>query len=139
MAADRIVGAMAALTDYRVDVEIDRVVLLREGRSRRWTPIADIGFGPLTVVARGGLPVELRVSIVGEPEATALLDEEPMPPPAGARSFVVTARRDDLLLGAARGWRRGGEVHVERVVVSEAAGLEDVERHLRRVAADLAG
>ena len=139
MAPERIAGATAALADYRVDVELDGVVLLREGGARRWEPIADVGFGPPIVVARGGLPVELRVAEIGEPEASALLAQEPLPPPAGARSFIVTARRDDLLLGAARGWRRGGEVHVERVAVSDAAGLEDVERHLRRVAADLAG
>jgi 2'-5' RNA ligase len=42
MEADRIPAAVAALADYVVDVRIDTVHLLEEGRGRVWRPIADV-------------------------------------------------------------------------------------------------
>jgi 2'-5' RNA ligase len=40
----RIPAAVAALADFRVDVTVDRVHLLEEGRGRMWRPIADAAF-----------------------------------------------------------------------------------------------
>ncbi|MGH9185045.1 MAG: 2'-5' RNA ligase family protein, partial [Acidimicrobiales bacterium] len=139
MVSDRIEAVVAALADYRARVVVDRVVLLREGAGREWTAVADAGFHRPVVVARGGLPVELWVSTIGDPEVDELLGVIPEPPPAGADPFAVAARRDGVLLGGARGWRRGGEVRLERLAVAAEAGLEDIERHLRRVALDLDG
>ncbi|MGH9245660.1 MAG: 2'-5' RNA ligase family protein [Acidimicrobiales bacterium] len=133
----RIPAAVAALADYEVDVTFAEVALLQEGPSRRWAPIATARIGPPTVVARGGLPVELWESSIADPEVAVLFADEPTVPD-GARPFVVTARRERTILGAARGWRRGGEAETTALVVTEAAGLEDVERHLRRAAPDVA-
>ncbi len=41
---ERIPAAVAALADYVVDVSIDGVHLLEEGRGRVWRPIADASF-----------------------------------------------------------------------------------------------
>lgn len=43
MAASRIPAAVDALADYVVDVRVDTVHLLEEGRGRVWRPIADVG------------------------------------------------------------------------------------------------
>ena len=39
----RIPAAVAALADYVVDVRVDTVHLLEEGRGRVWRPIAEVG------------------------------------------------------------------------------------------------
>jgi 2'-5' RNA ligase len=121
VAADRFEPAVAALRDYVVDVDIDRVTLLQEGSGRVWSPLADAVFGAPLVVARGGLPVELSLSTIADPEVAPLLGTD-------GDGIVVTARRDGVVLGAARG---------DHVVVTDAAGLEDVEGHLRRAVARL--
>jgi 2'-5' RNA ligase len=142
----RIPAALVAMVDYRAAVSFGEITLLREAQPGRvWVPIADARLGPPAVVARGGLPVELWWSTLADPEVAALLDadREVAPPlasesrsvPPDGEPFVVAARRDGLLLGAARGWRRGPRVEVVGLVVTEAAGLEDIERHLRAAVA----
>ena len=131
MEADRIVAAMAALRDYRIDVVFGHLTLLQEGSPGRvWSPLADVRLGPPAIIGRGGLPVELWWSSIADPEVAATLAPEPMAP-AGAQPFVVAARRDDVVLGAARGWRRDGTTDVVELVVTDAAGTEDIERQLR--------
>jgi 2'-5' RNA ligase len=44
IAEERIPAALAALADYLVDVRIEAVHLLEEGRDRVWRPIADATF-----------------------------------------------------------------------------------------------
>jgi hypothetical protein len=131
-APERIAAALVALGDYRVEVPVTGVTLLQEGPSpdRHWTTVADAAFGPLATVGRGGLPVDLWRSTVVDPEALALLGDQPPPPlPAGATGRVVTARRDGALLGVAAGWWRDGAPTLERLEVV-AGELADVERHL---------
>jgi 2'-5' RNA ligase len=125
----RIPAAVAALADYAVDVPIATITMLQEGPGRRWTPVADAMLETPTVVARGGLPVELWCSTLADPEVVPLF-RMPETVPDGGRPFVVTARRGPTILGAARGWVRDGRVEVAERVVTEAAGLEDIERHL---------
>jgi 2'-5' RNA ligase len=138
---ERIPAALAALADFEVEVELDRVVLLREGAGRNWAPAADVPFGPPLVVGRGGLPVTLWTTRFGDLEVADLFrsadagDGEAAPLADGAESVIVIARRDGVLLGAARGWRRDGRTHLEEVRLTEAAGVEDIERHLRTAAA----
>jgi 2'-5' RNA ligase len=132
MDADRIAAAMVALADYRADARFGHVTLLREASPGRvWSPVADVRLGPPAIVGRGGLPVELWWSSIADPEVTAVLAQEPIATPGAAEPFVVTARRDDLILGAARGWWRDGSIDVVELVVTEAAGTEDIERQLR--------
>jgi 2'-5' RNA ligase len=135
MATERIAAATVALADYRIGATFADITLLREGPpGRTWTPIADARLGPPTVIGRGGLPVELWWSTVVDPEVAPLLEGR-WPLSEGAEPWVITARRDDTVLGAARGWIRDGAVVVDQLVVTEAAGHEDVERHLRAAAA----
>ena len=77
--AERIAAAVAAMADYQVTATFDRVHLLVErrpegGAGPQWVPLADVGFGPPAIVARGGpLAVELTRSCLIDPEAQALL------------------------------------------------------------------
>jgi 2'-5' RNA ligase len=137
MAVDRIAAATMAMADFTVEVAFAHVTLLREGApERRWSPIADARLGPPAVIARGGLQVELWWSTIADPEVDEILEHRSLSsssslsPPAGAEPFVVTARRKDLVLGAVRGLWRDGEAEVDELVVTDAAGQEDIERHL---------
>lgn len=140
LAPARIPAALAALADYRASVTFGHLHLLREGAGRVWAPAADVALGPPVVLARGGLPVELWRSERPDPDVATLLGDQPrsLSPPTGAVPFTVTARRDGVVLGVATGWGRDGETTLSGLVVTVAAGVTDVERHLRRVALDLA-
>lgn len=118
--ADRIPAALAALADYVVDVTFSRVHLLREGAGRVWTPIADAPFAAPAVIGRGGLPVELTVTELVDPEAARLL----------GTPLVVTARVDGEVAGSVTGWWAGGEAHVGALVVSPAHADLGIRRHL---------
>lgn len=102
---DRIDAAIKALADFRVEVEIDRVHVLREGEHRVWTPIADAPLAPRHVVGRGGLPLELTVSDKLDPEAAAFEKHEwSTDATATDRTpLAVTARRDGRVVGVASG------------------------------------
>jgi 2'-5' RNA ligase len=108
-APDRIAAALVALAEYRVDVAFGRVHLLREGPGRVWSPIADAPFAPPAVIGRGGLPLELTVSTLVDPEAAIL---------AGGERLVVTARSDGAVAGYAEGWCRPPAAHMSTLVVS---------------------
>lgn len=120
----RIDVALAALADYRVDVTFRRLHLLREGAGRVWTPIADVELGVPAVIGRGGLPVELTVSELVDPEAQALSRVD------GTTRIVVTARADDAVAGYAEGWCRRGEAHLSSLTVGEDHLHLGVGRHL---------
>lgn len=69
---DRIEAAVAALGSYAAVGRVDRVVLLEEGRGRRWAPLADANLGPPARVGTGGLPLTLTTGRLPDP----LLDAE---------------------------------------------------------------
>ena len=117
---DRIAAALTALADYRVDVTFSRVHLLREGPDRVWAPIADAAFAPPAVIGRGGLPIELTVTEVVDPEAQRL---------APAR-LVVTARADGAVAGYVEGWYRAPAAHVSELAVAPDHLHLGVGRHL---------
>lgn len=123
-APERIAAALVALADYRVEVALDRVHLLREGPGRVWVPIADAPFAPPAVIGRGGLPVELTATDDLDPDARAL-DR-----PAGATALAVTARTDGAVAGYAYGWCAGGTGHVSALVVKAGDVDLDVGGHL---------
>lgn len=116
----RIAAAVDALADYRVDVTFDRVHLLREGPGRVWSPIADAAFAPPAVIGRGGLPLEITVTDLLDPEARTL---------AGA-PLVVTARTDGAVAGYAEGWCRPPAAHLATLVVAADQAHLGVARHL---------
>lgn len=117
---DRIAAALTALADYRVDVTFCRVHLLREGPGRVWAPIADAAFAPEVVIGRGGLPVELTVTEVVDPDAARL----------GPARLVVTARADGAVAGYIEGWCGGAAAHVSTFVVAPDHLHLGVSRHL---------
>jgi 2'-5' RNA ligase len=119
MAPERIPSAVAALADAALDVTVDRVHLLREEAGRVWRPIADVPLAPQTVVGRGGLPLELTVSGVADPEAAALLGDT-------GDGLVVVARRDGLVVGAAHGWTGAGVTQLVGLVVAEGERRQGV-------------
>ena len=121
---DRIEAALSALADYRVDVTFSRVHLLREGPGRIWAPIADAAFTPEVVIGRGGLPVELTVTELVDPDAAALMRAD------GTIHVVVTARSEGAVAGCLEGWCRDAAGHVSSLVVADEYLHLGVERHL---------
>ena len=131
------------LADYLVDVRFDRVHLLEEQRHgdahRRWVPVADVPFGPRRVVGRGGVELELTVSTLLDPEATAFEAEE-LPDPApdvtvhdergGGAPVVVVARRRGRVVGVVRGVAGGDGGDVRSLLVGRADRGLGVARHL---------
>ena len=126
----RIDAGLRALADYRVDVRVDRVHLLREGPGRVWEPVADVPFAPAAVVGRGGLPLDLVVSDGVDPEAAALA--------GGGRPFCVTARRDGVVVGVATGSTAEAEALLRTLVVAEGARRQGVGSHLLAAVASVA-
>jgi 2'-5' RNA ligase len=120
----RIAAALGVLRDYRVEVEFDRVHLLREVAGRVWVPIADVALAAAAVIGRGGLPVELTVSDEPDPEARALAQGE------GVRWLTVTARREGAVVGYASGWWRGRAAHLAVLVGSTPPDGLGAARHL---------
>ena len=121
---DRIEAALSALSDYRVEVTFSRVHLLREGPGRIWAPIADATFTPQSVIGRGGLPVELSVTELVDPEAAALVRAD------GTVRLAVTARSEGAVAGCVEGWCRNGSAHVSSLVVADDYLHLGVGRHL---------
>ena len=142
MAPARIPAAVVALADYRTEVTVDRLHLLRETPGRIWRPIADAPFGPPAVVARGGLPLELATSRLVDPvTAAALLDGDE--PGSGALDdtgrWAVTARRDGEPVGVACGVTVGDRLDVEVLVVAAEHRGQGIGRHLGAAVDHLAG
>jgi len=125
----RVPALLRALGEYRIEVAFDRLHVLQEGADRVWRPVADVPFAPPAIVGRGGLPVELTVTGLADPEAAALLPEGIPELPVGAEPLVVTARREGVL-GVLAGWTRGAEAGAVAVATSDEGAAEDVERHL---------
>ena len=130
-----------ALSGYEVDVTFDRVHLLEEQRHgdarRRWVPVADVAFGPRRVVGRGGIELELTISTILDPEATAFEGAEraEAPPPeheqrGDAPPLVVVARQRGRVVGVARGVVGPDGGLVRSVVVGRADRGLGVTRHL---------
>jgi GNAT superfamily N-acetyltransferase len=153
MAVDRIPKALDALADYRVPVGFDRVYVLQEQRHgeshRGWVPVADYPFEPAAVIGRGGLPLELTLSRLADPEVRRFEtgdwpadDPGPLaeaPTPEGTQPVVVTARRRGELVGVARGWTGGGQQELTAVLVAPEVRGQGITRHLTswfRLAAD---
>jgi ribosomal protein S18 acetylase RimI-like enzyme len=139
----RLAGALEALRGYVVEVRVDRVHLLQEQRHgdahRRWVPVADVPFGPRSIVGRGGLELELTTSRLLDPEAAAFETghwpaDEPSPPaaeaPPGCEPLVVVARRRDEVVGVVRGAAGPDRVDITGLLVGPAHRGEGIARHL---------
>jgi 2'-5' RNA ligase len=133
--SDRIPHTISALASFRVPWTVDRLYLLRRGEAHVWQPFADAPLASASVVARGGLPLELSVTGRPDPEAAALLavdgagDGEP---------FAVTGRRDGRAVGAAWGWTSGPVLELADLAVVAAGRNQGIGRHLLAAVVDLA-
>ena len=141
LAQDRIDASLTALAGYRRTVAVDRLHVLEERvepeRPRRWVPWFDVPFRPDAIIGRGGLEIALAVTDLVPPDAAAFVRAPddgdrtpPEPEPEGARSLVVTARRDEHAVGLAAGWTLGESAHLDWVHVAEPVRGEGVARHL---------
>jgi 2'-5' RNA ligase len=113
----RIRAAVEALTDVRIEVEVEAVHLLQEHNDegvRSWRPIFEAALGGPAVVGRGGLELELEV---GEK-------------PYAGRSLGVTARRAGRVVGTAFGWTEGEQARLLEVHVEADGRGEGVGAHL---------
>ncbi len=119
-------AAMAALGRYRASVRFDRVHLLREGAGRVWEPIAEAALLPPAVIGRGGLPVELSVTTHLDPETAGFCARQE----GAERSFAVTARREQQVVGVATGTLRLGVAHISRVLVDADQRRQGIGSHL---------
>jgi hypothetical protein len=122
---------LQALAHYEIEVSVDRLHLLRDRAPgpRRWNPVADAAFEQPLVVGRGGLPIEISVSQLADPEVALRFENEAPDAPSGSDPIVVAARRDNELVAAARGWTLDGQPSFTDVV-----GDADVERQLLKAA-----
>ena len=132
LSAARLDAAVAAMAGYEADVTFERVHLLAQEDGRVWRPLADAGLVPPAVIGRGGLPVELSVTDLADPEALAFAAREWARPQAASlgRSFVVTARRHGEVVGVAWGATAGDRAWLAGVVVGAACRGEGVGSHL---------
>lgn len=117
----RIEAALVALADAEVTVTFDRVHLLQEGEGRIWTPIAEFPFGTPSVVGRGGIEIELRVTAALDTEARHVAHRD---------AFVITARRDGVVVGYAEGWVREPHAHLTELLVVASQRRQGVARQL---------
>lgn len=125
----RIAAAEGALASYRAEVTFERVHILRESPGRVWEPWAEAGLAAPAVVGRGGLPLELSVTNIVDPEGWALLQRQP---------FAITARREGNVVGVASGWTTAEEARLETLFVSPADRQQGIGTHLLAAVESLA-
>jgi 2'-5' RNA ligase len=124
---DRIEVAVTALDHFAAVARVAYVVLLEEVRGRVWVPMADAALGPVAVVGTGGLAMEITRGRIVDPEVERMLQEAGVAaggpgkwgvPAGGLSSFpmVLTARREDDVVGVATAWRSDDGGHVAVVV-----------------------
>lgn len=132
---DRLAAAVLCLDAYRLEVQLDRLVLMEE-RERSWGPLADACLGPPVVVGRGGLPIEIVEGNVLGPDALALLSStqavEVDLDAGGADRVVLTANREGATAGVATAWlpRAPGSALRVLVVVGAHCRRQGVGRAL---------
>lgn len=137
---DRVEAVVATFERAALVADVDRVTLLEErhdGGRRRWEPLADVTFGPPTVLGRGGLPLVVTGGRTPDPAASALLGAVPTPTvrPGAPATVVLTGHREGRLAGVAAAWLAddGGRV---RVVVAPEVRASGVGAHLLAVLED---
>jgi GNAT superfamily N-acetyltransferase len=101
---DRLAAAVSAMAGYRSTATFDRLHLLEErrvgGGGRVWRAVADAPFARPVVTGTGGLPLEVAVTALADPEVGAVLAAAGHGP-IGSTDIVVAARREGRVVGAA--------------------------------------
>jgi 2'-5' RNA ligase len=141
---EHIAAAAEALAEYRVEVTLERVHLLREERrdedgERIWRPIAEAAFGQRGVVGRGGLELELEVAQRPSLDAKTWADRTWKEYELGrygaeweGEHLHVTARRDGVVVGIADGEVRHdtGEAYLDSLMVAADVRREGIGAQL---------
>jgi 2'-5' RNA ligase len=118
--AERIGPCVAALSRYAAEVTITEVQLMRfDPVHRHWDVIADAPLGGARVIGRGGLEVTVDTGSVVGPAAAHLVDT----------TFVITARREGAVVGAATG-TVGVDLRLTQLVVDPAVRGQGIGRHV---------
>jgi len=129
IAPERTAAAVAALASFEATVRIDALHLLEEQREddgrRVWRPLADVRLAASSVVARGGLDLELTVGHRPDPDGARLLAGAD-----GARPLTVTARRDGAVIGVISGAVGEPCAWLDTVTVAEGHRREGVGRQM---------
>lgn len=153
LASNRLAAAVGAMAGYRATIAFDRLHLLEERRlgdgRRAWRAVADAPFARPSVIGTGGLPLEVTVTALADPEVAAVLAAAPaagVDGPIASADIVVAARRDDRVVGAAALAVGGGTVgagiapaRLTAIAVTEADRGTGVGGHLLGRAARAAG
>lgn len=139
----RIRAAVDALADWRAEVVLDRVHLLREERrdedgERTWRAIAEAPFEAPAVIGRGGLELELEVTERLSEDAEWFRDDELRAEQvrrfgdhALRRPLAVTARRYSRIIATADGeLREEGEAFLSKLIVDPTCRNEGVGEHV---------
>jgi len=119
--AQRLASVVAALEDYRVDITVSGIHVLRQHDDRIWRPLSHARFAEPAVIGRGGLPLELIVSDL------PLRDRD---------GWCIAARRDRSVVGQASGHIEGTRCLVDSFWV-DAPG-EGIGSHLLAAVESLA-
>jgi len=142
----RVQDAVRVMSDYRATVTFGRLHLLRE-EERVWVPFADAALGGRRVVGRGGLELEITEGERPEPDVRTWVDTEwarydqahfPEGERWDERPFVLTARREGGIVGAAIGWTNRGVGYLGELVVGAGERRTGVGSHLLAAFEDLA-
>lgn len=144
----RVAAAVGVLADYRADVTVDRVHLLKETSpsegGRRWEPFVDAVLSGRRVVGRGGLELEITASEALEPPDRRWLDAqwaahaEALGRPWHEIPLAITARREGETVGTATGWTNRGVGHLGELVVGVGVRGEGIGAHLLAAFEDVA-
>jgi ribosomal protein S18 acetylase RimI-like enzyme len=131
----RLEAGVSVLGDYRAEVVVDRLHLLEERRRddgvRVWEPVADAVFEAPAVVGRGGLELEIERSASMGPDVAAWFEAAwRHHDDRGQEPLVLTGRRAGEVVGVAKGFVRGEEGHLERLVTAPEVRGEGVGSHL---------
>lgn len=129
--ATRLEAILVALDDFAAACTIDRLHVLEnqqlaDGRWG-WVPLTDMAFRRPAVVGTGGLPLELTVGTLIEPDTGALIA---MGVVGAARGLTVTARRDGSVVGAAAGTTHDGLAILDALIVAQGHRGQGVGSHL---------
>jgi 2'-5' RNA ligase/predicted GNAT family acetyltransferase len=106
-------SAVSLLAGYRWQVTIDRVQLLTERPSRKWEVVEDVELGGTRTVGRGGLELEISTSEAAD----------------RGRGFVVTARREGVVVATASG-RAADDLVLDWIEVTDDVRGQGIGSHV---------
>ena len=147
---ERVGAGLQSLSSYAVVADLDRVVVLEEGRGRIWSPLADAVLGRPARVGTGGLAVEITAGRLLDPEIAEAIETDrseaggadggaadgrgPVQP-----SLVLTAHREEEPVATGVAWLDRVGPHVAVWVRPEHRGqglgalvLSQLEAAVRR-------